>query len=85
MRNLTNPKKIKGQDKLNRIKKAEFRTHSGGVWNNNNNQYQETFTYDANGNMITNTNKGITAITYNHLNFPKKVTFNTGDQQRSVF
>lgn len=32
------------------------------------------FTYDANANMITDANKGITAITYNHLNLPKNVT-----------
>lgn len=33
------------------------------------------YEYDANGNMIEDKNKGITSITYNHLNLPKKVTF----------
>ncbi len=33
------------------------------------------YTYDANGNMISDANKGITAIEYNHLNLPTKVTF----------
>jgi len=38
---------------------------------------QETeYIYDANGNMISDLNKGITAITYNHLNLPKQVTIN---------
>ena len=34
------------------------------------------FTYDANGNLKTDKNKGITNITYNHLNLPKVVTIN---------
>jgi RHS repeat-associated protein len=37
------------------------------------------YTYDANGNMVTDTNKGITAITYNHLNLPTKITLPTGN------
>jgi RHS repeat-associated protein len=32
------------------------------------------FTYDANGNMLSDANKGITAIEYNHLNMPTKIT-----------
>ncbi|MFW0740057.1 RHS repeat-associated core domain-containing protein, partial [Flavobacterium sp. T12S277] len=35
------------------------------------------FTYDANGNMITDKNKNITEIQYNQLNLPKKITFGT--------
>ncbi|RUT69473.1 type IV secretion protein Rhs, partial [Flavobacterium cupreum] len=35
------------------------------------------YTYDANGNMTTDKNKNITAITYNHLNLPTKITFGT--------
>ena len=34
------------------------------------------FTYDANGNMKTDVNKGITSILYNHLNLPTIVTIN---------
>ena len=33
------------------------------------------YLYDANGNMILDKNKHITAIDYNHLNLPTKVTF----------
>ena len=36
------------------------------------------FTYDANGNMKTDANKGITGITYNFLNLPESVTLSTG-------
>ena len=32
------------------------------------------YTYDDNGNMLTDTNKGITNITYNYLNLPTQVT-----------
>ena len=35
----------------------------------------DDFEYDINGNMIIDQNKGITGITYNHLNLPTKVTF----------
>ena len=38
----------------------------------------DDYTYDANGNMIEDKNKGITSITYNHLNLPSTVTFANG-------
>src|SRR5690606_37905298 len=31
------------------------------------------YTYDGNGNMISDANKGITAIGYNHLNLPNEI------------
>ena len=37
----------------------------------------DDYNYDANGNMITDANKGITAIQYNHQNLPLKITFGT--------
>lgn len=38
------------------------------------------YTYDANGNMLTDTNKGITTpIVYNHLNLPVKIVLPTGN------
>lgn len=36
------------------------------------------YTYDTMGNMLTDKNKNITAIKYNHLNLPTEVVFNTG-------
>jgi RHS repeat-associated protein len=33
------------------------------------------YTYDGNGNQISNPNKNITSITYNHLNLPTQITF----------
>lgn len=36
------------------------------------------YTYDVNGNMLIDSNKGITAIVYNHLNLPKSVSIGGG-------
>jgi RHS repeat-associated protein len=49
-----------------------FKDNTDGVTNSPNSDY----TYDANGNMITDANKGITNILYNHLNLPTKITIN---------
>ena len=40
--------------------------------------YSADYAYDANGNMTSDTNKGITKITYNHLNLPKEITIANG-------
>ncbi len=37
------------------------------------------FEYDANGNMITDHNKGISSIAYNHLNLPKTVAISNSE------
>ncbi len=36
------------------------------------------YTYDENGNMLTDANKGITGVIYNHLNLPEQVSINGG-------
>src|SRR5690554_5621461 len=43
------------------------------------------YTYDSFGNMITDKNKNITAISYNHLNLPYKVTFANGGNISFVY
>lgn len=43
------------------------------------------YTYDANGNMITDANKGITAITYNHLNLPTQISFGGSDKIEYIY
>ncbi|WP_109302183.1 DUF6443 domain-containing protein [Aquimarina sp. AU474] len=43
------------------------------------NNTNDDFEYDANGNMIQDQNKGITGITYNHLNLPKTVTISNSE------
>lgn len=37
------------------------------------------YTYDSNGNMLRDLNKGITGITYNHLNLPAQVNIGSGN------
>ncbi len=39
----------------------------------------DDYKYDVNGNMIEDKNKGITSITYNHLNLPERVTIDGTD------
>ena len=41
----------------------------------NNEDHTDDYAYDFNGNMKTDTNKGIEGITYNHLNLPTKILF----------
>ncbi|WP_202923364.1 DUF6443 domain-containing protein [Pontibacter pudoricolor] len=44
----------------------------------NNSKYAEVgaeYSYDANGNMVSDLNKGITSVLYNHLNLPYKIEF----------
>ncbi len=45
-----------------------------------NNTASTHYAYDANGNLISDVNKGITAITYNYLNLPLEITF-TGNRK----
>ncbi|TPV31153.1 RHS repeat-associated core domain-containing protein, partial [Paucihalobacter ruber] len=42
------------------------------------------YTYDANGNMKTDTNKGITNINYNHLNLPTQISINGMGQTGTI-
>ena len=56
-------------------------THPSGF--NDGNKHTQTnlpdFVYDAAGNLTRDRNKKISAITYNHLNQPKKLTSDTGE------
>jgi len=45
----------------------------------NGNTGTDDYLYDANGNMTQDKNKGITAITYNHLNLPVQVNKGASD------
>ncbi len=56
-------------------------------WGNGDDQFDETYSegkptgeylYDANGNMVKDANKGISQITYNHLNLPQTITLPGG-------
>lgn len=41
--------------------------------------------YDANGNMVTDLNKGISTIQYNYLNLPARVEKNTGEYIKYIY
>lgn len=43
------------------------------------------YLYDANGNMVSDKNKGITSITYNNLNLPGLVTKSTGESIQYIY
>ncbi len=43
----------------------------------------DDYAYDANGNMISDANKGIASITYNHLNLPVTLTW-TGSNAATI-
>lgn len=38
----------------------------------------DDYEYDGNGNLVSDANKGIMGNTYNHLNLPVQVSFNSG-------
>ncbi len=40
------------------------------------------YAYDVNANLISDTNKGITSILYNHLNLPTEIKFNNSNTQK---
>ncbi len=44
----------------------------------------DDFVYDTNGNMTIDRNKGITNITYNHLNLPTTVAINNTDHTGNI-
>jgi hypothetical protein len=45
----------------------------------------DDYLYDANGNMITDRNKDIATIAYNHLNLPSQVTKTNGEYVKYIY
>jgi RHS repeat-associated protein len=43
------------------------------------------YSYDGNGNMTVDQNKGITSIAYNYLNLPAQITKNTGEYIKYIY
>ncbi|WP_276381600.1 DUF6443 domain-containing protein [Flavobacterium sp. H4147] len=64
-------------DTGNKLTKVEDTSGSTEGFNNGSSATIE-YTYDSNGNMKTDANKKITAVSYNHLNLPTSVTINGG-------
>lgn len=60
------------------IKVSDASLNANGFKDGSNNL--DDYTYDNNGNMLTDLNKSITTnIVYNHLNLPTKIVFPTGN------
>ncbi|WP_068845725.1 DUF6443 domain-containing protein, partial [Flavobacterium chilense] len=64
-------------------KVADNSNNSSGF--NDFNKTGDDYSYDANGNMITDKNKNITGIVYNQLNLPKKITFGTNNTIEYIY
>ena len=62
----------------NQLTKVEDATGNSTGFTNGASTTNE-YTYDANGNLTKDSNKGIASITYNSLNLPQVVTFSNGN------
>ena len=66
-------------NQLNRVDDAvAASTYNGGFEFKNGTNAADEYSYDANGNLTKDLNKGISGITYNFLNLPNAVTFSDG-------
>ena len=66
-------------NQLNRVDDAvAASTYNGGFEFKNGANAADEYSYDANGNLTKDLNKGISGITYNFLNLPNAVTFSGG-------
>ena len=61
----------------NRITKVKDAADNSGLFKDGSTATTE-YTYDNNGNLTKDSNKGIASITYNSLNLPSVVTFSNG-------
>ena len=69
----------------NRLSKVGDNSNNTSGFNDFN-KTGDDYSYDDNGNMITDKNKNIiTPIQYNHLNLPKKITFGTGNTIEYIY
>ena len=66
-------------NQLNRVDDAvAASTYNGGFEFKNGANAADEYSYDVNGNLTKDLNKGISGITYNFLNLPNVVTFSDG-------
>ncbi|SMC92216.1 DUF6443 domain-containing protein, partial [Moheibacter sediminis] len=66
-----------GNQNSNRLMKVtdDVSSSSTGGFSNGSSGTSNDYTYDENGNMLSDLNKGITEILYNHLNLPTHIYF----------
>lgn len=69
----------KDNEKSNRLRKVTdgiMVDNKLGDFKDGTNTSIDDYEYDGNGNMISDQNKGITSISYNHLNLPQSISVN---------
>ena len=73
----------------NRLKKVtdqcEELSYAGAMDFKDGADKDEEYTYDANGNMTCDRNKGIVGITYNTLNLPQRILFKDSHENRYTY
>src|SRR5690606_32685467 len=76
-----------GNNNSNRLMKVTDGASVGASqgFNNGNSGTSNDYTYDANGNMISDLNKNITNISYDYLNLPKLITFGNGSSIEYIY
>lgn len=67
----------------NQLDKVDDSSGSSAGFKNGTNTGND-YTYDANGNMITDANKNILSIKYNHLNLPTEIIFGGSTTTRKI-
>src|SRR5690554_4124886 len=70
---------IKNSNQLKNVSDGVSNQNTGGFVDGNTNPALDDYEYDENGNMIKDRNKGITSITYNHLNLPVRVEWSANE------
>jgi hypothetical protein len=68
----------------NRLSKVGDNSNNTSGFNDVN-KTGDDYSYDDYGNLITDKNKNITAISYSHLNLPKKIVFGTGNTIEYIY
>ncbi|MFN5773678.1 MAG: hypothetical protein ACK447_11395, partial [Flavobacterium sp.] len=63
--------------KRNQLMKVVDLTNNPGGFTDSATNTADDYSYDSQGNMLTDANKGITQTVYNHLNLPTKIVFGT--------
>src|SRR5690606_25245929 len=76
-----------GNNNSNRLMKVTDAASVGASqgFNNGNSGTSNDYTYDGNGNMLSDLNKNITSISYNFLNLPEAITFGNGSSIEYIY
>jgi len=77
MDNLTYDYHSSSSNILRNVTDAVSSQNTGGFKDGNTGPWLDDYAYDENGNMTLDRNKGITEITYNHLNLPVEITWSS--------